>query len=230
MTVVGLLHSEHEQARIFAALLAQRDPEVQFRHLVDRGLLNAARRSGIESVRPAMADRLRRLQAEGADLVVCTGSTLSGLAKVVGDEIGVEVLRVDRPMAEAAVRAGRRLAVVATLPTAARSVRELLHEAAGEADRRVEVVEVDASDLWILHEVGDAEGYVQGIAQRALTELRGADDVCTVDVVVLAQASMVEATPLLRPLSVPVLSSPRLAVEAAVELVRTLAPAAGRTR
>ena len=40
-----------------------------------------------------------------------------------------------------------------------------------------------------------------------------------VDVVVLAQASMVDAAPLLRDLHVPVLTSPRLAVEAAVELV-----------
>jgi hypothetical protein len=40
-----------------------------------------------------------------------------------------------------------------------------------------------------------------------------------VDVVVLAQASMIAAGPLLRDLHVPVLTSPRLAVEAAVELV-----------
>ncbi|WP_369052991.1 aspartate/glutamate racemase family protein [Kineococcus terrestris] len=217
MAIVGFLHTADAHVRTFSDLLAERDRRVEPRHLVDSGLHTAARRSGLEHVRPSVADRLRRLVAEGADVVVCTCSTVGPVAEEIGLELEVPVLRVDRPMAEAAVVAGRRIAVVSSLPEAAASALPLLRECAREAERDVELVPVDCPGTWPAFEEGDLITYATSVAEAVRCAVRSAEP--PVDVVVLAQASMVVAAPLLRDLHVPVLTTPRLAVEAAVERV-----------
>ncbi|GAA0316939.1 aspartate/glutamate racemase family protein [Kineococcus aurantiacus] len=217
MATVGFLHTAHAHVRTFSDLLRERDATVAERHLVDTGLLAAAREHGADAVRGAVGDRLRRLVAEGADVVVCTCSTLAPVAKAVGAEQGLRVVRVDRPMAEAAVLAGRRIAVVASLDEAAATLMPLLHECARTTGRAVEFVEVRCTDTWSAFESGDLLTYAAGVAAAVRRAVLPLDP--PVDVVVLAQASMAEVAPLLRDLSVPVLTSPRLAVEAAVELV-----------
>ncbi len=218
VATVGFFHSAHAHVRTFSDLLTERDDTVAGRHLVDAGLLTAARTNGPDSVRPALADRLRRLVAEGADVVVCTCSTLGPTAKQVGAEMGLRVVRVDRPMAEAAVLAGRRVAVVASLDEAAATLMPLLHECAATTARTVEFVEVRCTDTWSAFESGDLLTYTTGVAAAVRRAVLSLDP--PVDVVVLAQASMLDAAPLLRDLHVPVLTSPRLAIEAAVELVQ----------
>jgi hypothetical protein len=217
VATVGFLHTAHAHVRAFRDLLNERDDTVADRHLVDTGLLAAARAHGADSVRPAVEDRLRRLVGEGADVVVCTCSEVGPTAKVVGAQMGLRVVRVDRPMAEAAVLAGRRIAVVSSLDGAAATVLPLLHECAEATGRDVELVEVRCPDTWSSFESGDVLTYTTGVAEAVRAGVRSLDP--PVDVVVLAQASMVDAAPLLRDLHLPVLTSPRLAIEAAVELV-----------
>jgi Asp/Glu/hydantoin racemase len=218
VATVGFLHTAHAHVRTFSDLLDQRDESVADRHLVDTGLLDAARARGVDSVRPAIADRLRRLVAEGADVVVCTCSTIGPTAKAVGAQMGLRVVRVDRPMAEAAVLAGRRIAVVASLDEAAATLMPLLRECAAGTGRVVEFVDVRCTDTWSAFESGDLLTYTTGVADAVRRAVLPLDP--PVDVVVLAQASMVDAAPLLRDLHVPVLTSPRLVIEAAVELVQ----------
>ncbi len=226
VATVGFLHTAHAHVRAFRDLLNERDDTVADRHLVDTGLLTTARDHGIDSVRPALADRLRRLVGEGADVVVCTCSTVGPTAKSVGAEMGLRVVRVDRPMAEAAVLAGRRIAVVSSLDEAAATVLPLLRECAETTGRAVQLIEVRCPDTWSSFESGDVLTYTTGVAEAVRTQVRALDP--PVDVVVLAQASMVDAAPLLRDLHVPVLTSPRLAIEAAVELVTSLRGFAAR--
>ncbi|MCI2240329.1 aspartate/glutamate racemase family protein [Paenibacillus sp. TRM 82003] len=217
MATVGFLHTAHAHVRTFRDLLHQRDETVAGLHLVDTGLLAAARARGAASVRDALADRLRRLVAEGAELVLTTCSETGPEAERVGAEVGVRVLRVDRPMAEAAVLAGRRIALVSSLDDAAAALRPLLHESAAATGREVQLVEVRCLDAWPSFESGDLETYSASVADTVRREVRALRP--PVDVVVLAQASMIGAAPLLRDLDLPVLTSPRLAVEAVVEMV-----------
>ncbi len=217
VATVGFLHTAHAHVRTFRDLLHQRDETVADRHLVDTGLLAAARQSGAASVRAALADRLRRLVAEGADVVVSTCSETGPEAERVGERAGVRVLRVDRPMAEAAVLAGRRIALVSSLDEAAATLRPLLRESAAAAGREVRFVEVRCPDTWSAFESGDVLTYSASVADAVRHAVRALEP--PVEVVVMAQASMVGAALLLRDLDVPVLTSPRLAVEAAVEAV-----------
>ena len=99
----------------------------------------------------------------------------------------------------------------------ARFSRLLSEVAPGAID--VHLVDADLlSDARELFEIGDHAGYLDHVARHVQSL---ADDV---DVVVLAQASMAPAADLLADLSIPVLSSPRLAVSRAVELADACSP------
>jgi hypothetical protein len=110
-------------------------------------------------------------------------------------------------MAERAVEIGGRIVVVAAVESTLGPTRDLLESvaAARGSDVPIEVRLIDGA--WERFEAGDREGYVAAIA-GALPGL-AAD----AGVIVLAQASMAPAAEMVD-VGVPVLSSPRLAVEA----------------
>lgn len=209
MLIIGFLHTADVHVATFRDLLADLAPGATDLHAVDADLLADARAGGVDgSVRERLAAHVRTLAGGGAQVVVCTCSTLSGDAETL--DAGVPVLRVDRPMAQAAVAGGGRVVVVAALASTLAPTTGLLRECATAAGVTVDLVEAPCLDAWPLFESGDRDGYVRRVAEHVRAVAAAAD------VIVLAQASMAPAADLVRDLPVPVLSSPRAAVAHAV--------------
>ncbi|UQX04059.1 aspartate/glutamate racemase family protein [Streptomyces sp. RerS4] len=199
-----LLHTSPVHVPVFEALRDRDHPGAVLRHLVAPELLERARTRGPESV----ADDLLGLLADTGGPVLVTCSTLGSVAESLAPAVGSPVLRVDRPMAAEAVRAGPRIVVLATVESTLAPTGELLAEEA--AGRPVAVRARVVPGAWELFEAGDTAGYLAAVA-------RAADAVTEADVVVLAQASMADAAALVRT-PLPVLSSPRLGLDAALRL------------
>jgi hypothetical protein len=120
-------------------------------------------------------------------------------------------MRVDRAMAERAVELGQRIIVAAALTSTIAPTRELILDAARRSGKEVELVELLCGPAWPKFEQGDLVGYLDEIAaclRRVATDG---------DVIVLAQASMAGAAALCADLPIPILSSPRLGLEAAIK-------------
>lgn len=214
---VGFLHTSEVHVSSFEQLLRQVAPGVGAVHVVDAGLLERARSAGADQrLRAGILERLHELADAGAGVIVCTCSTLGAEVEALTSRVGVPVLRVDRPLAEAAVRAGRRVALVAALSSTLAPSRRLLEECAAAAATDTVVVEAPCLEAWALFEASDQAGYAARIAEH-VTELAGRGEA---DVVVLAQASMAPAVELLTDLEVPVLSAPGLAVLRAAGLAK----------
>jgi hypothetical protein len=207
---IAFLHTAEVHVATFTDLVADLAPGTPTTHVVDPDLLAAARAAGgvDAALRGRLADRLAEA-AEGAAVVVCTCSTLAGPAEALGPVAGVPVLRIDRPMAEAAVALGPRVAVVAAVDSTLGPTVELLTGCAAAAGTPIEVSTVLVEGAWAAFEAGDLTGYERRIAEAVDARAPGAD------VVVLAQASMAGAAGLVTT-RVPVLSSPRPAVAAAL--------------
>jgi hypothetical protein len=212
--MLGFLHTAAVHADTFERLLRERDAALPSRHVVAVELLDAARAAG--AVTPAVAGQVEQaiggLAAAGARVVLCTCSTIGAAAEAAA--VGVPVLRLDRPMAEAAVAQGTRIALVAALASTLEPSAALLHEVAARARRPITVTSVLCAEAWPHFESGDLEAYVAAVAaatQRAALAH---------DVVVLAQGSMAPVAERVR-CPVPVLSSPRLGVDAALRLYRS---------
>ena len=219
MTTIGFLHTAGVHVATFRRLREELAPGWQDLHTVDPALLADARRRGITAELAARIDaRLHELADGGADVIVCTCSSLGGHAERRTADVGVPVLRADRPMAEAAVAAGRRIAVVATVDSTVEPTRGLLLEAAARAGREVDLIDVLCPQAWPLFEEGDLSAYAQMIARQAREAAPG------VEVIVLAQASAAPAASLLADLPIPVLTSPRTAVAQAIAEAGPLPP------
>ncbi|MFE0795830.1 aspartate/glutamate racemase family protein [Streptomyces mutabilis] len=198
--MLALLHTSAVHVPVFDALRDEAHPGLELRHHVDAELLDRARREGPRAVTDAVRAVVRRADAEGARAVLCTCSTIGGVAESVAADAGVPVLRVDRPMAAAAVAAGSRVVVLAALESTLAPTAELIREEARRAGRAVDVRVSLVEGAWSRFEAGDTEGYLRLVAEAA-------EAVTGADAIVLAQASMAPARESAEA-TVPVLASP----------------------
>ncbi|MFF2995140.1 aspartate/glutamate racemase family protein [Streptomyces sp. NPDC057950] len=208
--MLALLHTSPVHVPVFDALRDEDRPGLELRHTVDEELLARARIEGPAAVAGEVREALRRAVADGAGAVLCTCSTIGGIAERA--EAGVPVLRVDRPMAAAAVAIGPRVTVVAALESTLAPTVALVEDEARAAGRPVTVRTLLAHGAWARFESGDREGFAAAVAASA-------DSVTGADVIVLAQASMAPAQRLATTV-VPVLSSPRPGLAAGADAVR----------
>lgn len=212
---LALLHTSPVHVPVFDALRDADHPGLVLRHVVREELLTRAGARGPEAVADEVEALVAETVAEGADAVLCTCSTIGAVAESAGVALGVPVLRVDRPMAASAVRAGR-VTVLATLASTLAPTRALLAEEAVRAGLpAADVRTVLVAGAWERFAAGDVDGCLDLVAAAA-------DAVTDADVIVLAQGSMAGAADRTTT-RVPVLSSPRPGLAAAVVVV-----AAGR--
>lgn len=210
---VGFLHTSEVHVPTFRALLEECDPHLRAVELVDEALLRDAQVRGIDpDLRRRLLERLSGLRDAGATIIVCTCSTLGGAAEQLTEELAIPVVRVDRPMAERAAEIGGRILVVVAVASTLEPTRELLDECIAKSPKSATVIESRCLDAWNLFEKGDVDGYWDRITAHAL------DVADQADVIVLAQASMAPVAERLAGLPIPVLSSPKTAVDYAAVL------------
>ncbi|MER5732099.1 arylsulfatase [Streptomyces sp. NPDC002138] len=213
-----LLHTSPVHVPVFDGLRDRHHPGAALRHLVVPGLLERARAEGPAAVTGEIEALLSA--AEGGDgPVLCTCSTIGAVAEALGPALGRPVLRVDRPMAAAAVRTGPRIAVLATVESTLAPTLALIREEGAALDReragyaaalcpRPHVV----PGAWERFEAGDDAGCLALVAAAA-------EAVTDADVIVLAQVSMAGA--LERAVTaIPLLASPAVGLAAAVGALR----------
>ena len=208
------LHTSPVHVPTFGALLTELAPEIPVRHIVEEALLDRARAEDVAAVSGRLRELISELEGQAA-VLVCTCSTIGNAAEALsGDHL--PVIRIDRKVAEAAVRAGQTGAVLvlAALDATLEPTRALIQNAAQELNRPASIQTRLCKGAWTLFESGDLSGYITHIT----AELDNLPEPLPA-VVVLAQASMAPAATQTR-LSVPVLSSPRLGTQAAVGLYR----------
>ncbi|GGN34761.1 aspartate/glutamate racemase family protein [Streptomyces fuscichromogenes] len=211
--MLALLHTSPLHVPVFDALRDEHHRGLELRHSVAPDLLSRARREGPDAVAPDVTVALRQAAADdGVRAVLCTCSTIGEVAERAAARVGVPVIRGDRPMAAAAVAAGLRIAVLATVESTLPPTLALLDDEARRADRPIRARAQVVADAWTCFEAGDVEGCAHLVAAAA-------DAVTDADVIVLAQASMTPAQPLTTTL-LPVLSSPRPGLAAAARAVR----------
>jgi len=216
--MLAFLHTAEVHVATFEHLVRELDDEIQVRHEVAAALLAATRAAGsiTDEVRADTTAAVQTLAPEGAKVIVCTCSTLGGVAEEADVADDVRVMRIDRPMAELAVASGRRIVVFAAVASTLEPTRALLHEVAAKTHRsqEQEIVEVLCQHAWPFFEAGDQNAYLGAIAAAIEAAVRPDD------LILLAQASMAAASGLLGHLGLPILSSPKLGVEAALALYR----------
>lgn len=215
---LSFLHTSSVHIQTFNALLAELAPDVPARHIVDESLLSEACAAG--GVTPSLQNRveevLQDIVEQGTAVVVCTCSSIGAVAEGLGRRISFPLLRIDRPMAEEAITRGSRIIVAATLSPTLIPTRELLMLAAHEANKEIQIIELLCTSAWRQFELGNQEAYLREIAR----DMQAVAD--QGDIIVLAQASMARAAQLCPDLTLPILTSPRSGLIAALQVYRAI--------
>lgn len=214
------LHTSPVHVAGFDALMQELAPGIEVHHHVDESLLAAAQQFGatdaavIQKVEAAMHAASLNRAATKVNMVVCTCSSIGGIAERMNGRSGLRTARIDRAMADRAVALGPRILLVAALESTLDPTTELLMESARAAGKTIEIITLLPEQAWAYFLQGDRQAYLQAISDAVRSALL--DKTAGIDVVVLAQASMAAAAEELSDLGIEVLSSPRLGVARAI--------------
>ena len=183
---LAIIHTTPVTIQPLKELAAELLPDCEVVNLADDSILPELNANGGQI--DAIADRWRQYaqiaEKLGADAILSACSSVGELAERVQPDVGIPIVRIDRAMAEHAVRSASVIGVAATLATTLGPTERLLRRAAAEAGREVRLVPALVSEAYAKLAAGDREGHDETLA-RALTRLAE-----QTDIVVLAQASM----------------------------------------
>jgi glutamate racemase len=187
-------------------------PELEITNLLDDGLLRLLASGKTETARKRLAEMLRSAaDTYEPELAMITCSSVPReMSDSLARDFRMPVLKIDYPMARAAVRAGRRVGVAATFPPTLVPTSKLLNEAAAEAGTELEIVqevEPEAYKALLANDTATHDRLLLDLIER----LQNRDVSC----VVLAQVSMARVLPLVGERAcVPVLTSLHTSLEA----------------
>ena len=208
---LGLIHSSATLVPMFQQLVSEYLPQVKVFNIVDDSLIKNTIACG--ELTPATARRVVNYvgsaEAAGADFILVTCSSIGAAVEAAAGLTNVPVLRVDQPMADQAVRTGKRIGVIATLSTTLEPTSDLVKRRAAVAGKEIELQAVLCEGAFDALMSGDGAKHDEMVG-KALRELSA-----KVDVIVLAQASMARVADALAPedKKVPILASPGIAIQ-----------------
>ncbi|MDU2063326.1 MAG: aspartate/glutamate racemase family protein [Sporomusaceae bacterium] len=176
----------------------------------DPSILADVREAGYVTAKPAarlVAMYMKAISA-GADAIlnICSSvGEVADSAQAVAKYTGIPIVRVDEEMCREAVRLGKRIGVMATLPTTLAPTKNTILRVAREMNRPVELVDVL---------VDGGFGLNQEEFKELMTKYAG-EIIDKVDVILFAQGSMAYCEEYIHEkYRKPVLSSPRFGAAA----------------
>jgi Asp/Glu/hydantoin racemase len=124
---VAFVHTVGFLVELFRKACDEQLPDVEVFHILNESLLKDLLREGPS---PRIADRVVRQALiavdAGADIVVATCSSTSPMMEIARKLSPAPILKVDEPMAEAAVSAGRRIGLLCTASSTVEPSSDLL--------------------------------------------------------------------------------------------------------
>ncbi|MFA4870560.1 MAG: aspartate/glutamate racemase family protein [Pedobacter sp.] len=215
---LGLVHTSATLVPVFQKLCSDYLPGINVFNIVDDSLIKdvIARNELTKLTSKRVVDHVSSAEAAGADFILVTCSSIGAAIEAAADLTSVPVLRVDQPMADLAVQTGKRIGVIATLPTTLGPTSDLVKRRAIVAGKEIELTSRLCEGAFEALMGGQPEKHDEMVS-KALIELS-----TEVDVIVLAQASMSRVVDSLPEAEkrVPILASPMLAIHHIADLLK----------
>ena len=213
---VGLVHAVIPAIEPLRAAFGEMAPDVKLINILDEGLVTEIDRRG--RLTPGLVRRLTTLVAlaedAGAELVLLSCTAYSPVADDVQKQSDIPVLKIDELMVRDALNRAQKIGLVATVPAGLNMQRQLIDQIASEMGRPVEldaVLKPEAFQALASGRRDEHDAIVLAEVERLATSN---------ELVMLAQASMGHlAARVPASVTVPVLSSPTLAVAKVKEML-----------
>ncbi len=209
---LALIHTSATLVPLFQDLIDKhlKGKSIKIYNIVDDSLIKNTIEHG--KVTPNTSRRvvnyIGSAEEAGADYIMVTCSSIGAAVESAVPLTKVPVLRVDQPMADKAVLSGKKIGVIATLPTTLEPTSDLVRRRAVILGKDVEITSKLCEGAFDALMGGKPEVHDTMVAS-ALKELAE-----KVDVILLAQASMARVVGQLSEADkkVPILASPEIAM------------------
>jgi aspartate/glutamate racemase len=213
---VGLVHAVIPAIEPLRAAFGQLAPDVRLINILDEGLVTEIERRG--SLTPGLVRRLTTLvtlaEEAGAELVLLSCTAYSPVADDVQQQSDIPVLKIDELMVREALGRAKKIGLVATVAAGLNMQRQLIDQIATELGATIELDAVVKPEAFQALSSGRRDEH-DAIVLAEVERLARSNEL-----VMLAQASMGHlASKVPAGITVPVLSSPTLAVAKVKELL-----------
>ncbi len=170
----------------FGKPFAEANPDIEVFNIMDDTLLKETQVAGgiTKSVMRRMYNYTMQAVECGADCVMGTCTSVNMAAKYIRPLAPIPVINIDEPLAREAVKAGKKIGVLATLPTSPGAIIRLLEENAKEQGKEIEIVTKVAEGAFDVLCAGDRAKHDEMICENLYTLAK------EVDIIVFAQISM----------------------------------------
>jgi aspartate/glutamate racemase len=217
---IGLIHASSLTIPIAKPFIQEIIPEVQVMHLCDDTIQRDNLSAGV-GVIPKInyfkfATYAHFLEEAKVDLIVLMCSTFNRAVEFARPMINVPMLQIDRPMMELAVKTGKRIGLLATLPTTVPSSERLLRVVAEEMGKEIEIKTILSSEAFKELERGNTERHNEILLEEIDKLSREVDCIC------MAQISMSVLESRLTNTRVPVYNSGRTGFTRVREILESM--------
>lgn len=211
-THVALVHTSFvfiQRERMIFDLFQELLPNVQLTNIVDDTMLKQVVDQG--AITPDVIKRMclyvMAAEAMGVDAIFSTCSSLGPTIDTARQLVSIPIIKIDDAMADVAAREGKKIGVMATVPTTLKPTMDLIQLSADRSSRSIEMSRNLCEGAFDLLSKGDAKTHDDMVSAKAKEVAQWADTI------VLAQCSMARLAPRLsQETGKPVLSSPRIGV------------------
>ncbi len=207
---LAIIHTTPATIAPLKALASEILPSYELINFVDDSILPQLARNGgdLSDVEDRWMHYARFAEQVGAQVILSACSSVGDVVATAQPHVQIPIVRIDEAMAEEAVSRAEHIGVAATLPTTLGPTLNLLRRKAEEIGKPVRLEPMLAEAAYRRLMDGDQAGH-DSVLAAALTDLAK-----TVDIVVLAQASMARVVATLPETEQPrFLSSPRSGME-----------------
>jgi Asp/Glu/hydantoin racemase len=166
--------------------MMERHPDLEIINILDDSLLADTLKVG--DMPPEVARRIvsyaYNAELAGADAIMLTCTSVNKASALAKELIKTPIFNIDEPMAKAAVKAGSKIGIIASVPTSPNGTKRLLNEEARKAGKEIELKVVINEDAFSALMAGDTEEHNR-IIHMEMDKLAA-----EVDVIVLGQISL----------------------------------------
>ena len=214
---IFFIHTVSGLVDMFNSLCEELIPGSKLCHISDESLIQGLLAAGglTPAVYRRICDHVVEAEQSGADAIQFTCSSISPCADVARHLVSKPLLKIDEPMVEHAVKNYKRIGIIATAPTTLKPSKDLVNEKARAQKGTIKVESVLCRGAFDAFLAGNMNEHDKIVSTHLLDLMK------KVDVVLLAQASMMRIVDTLdeKEKTVPVLSSPRLAIERLAKVI-----------
>lgn len=172
----------------FANPWLEKNPDVELINIMDDSLLSESLPNGkpTKNVIRRMVLYFEAAEATGADVLMCSCTTMGPGTRIARQMINKPVFNIDEPMAKEAVSMGKRLGILATVPTSAPATRTLLELEANDVKKEIDIKTVINEQAFKYLLDGNIDKHNE-MVHNELEKLQH-----NVDVIVLGQISLAQ--------------------------------------